>query len=75
MAEITYVLHQCKNPECNNGWIDVDLTNAKSRPPKWKYCSECCEKYGFVNPGFPPKRKDANIRIERLKQYRFKGEN
>ena len=42
-----YVLHICKNKKCNNGWIDRDLTNAKSAPPDWKYCRECAEKLGI----------------------------
>ena len=68
----TYVVHYCKNPKCNNVWVDVDLTNANKRPPRWKYCKECCEKLGVENPEFPPKRSDAEKRIERLKKYQFK---
>lgn len=70
-----YVIHICKNTKCNNAWIDEDLTNAKTRPPKWKYCKDCCEKYGYVNPEFPPKRKNAKERIQRLEKYQFKKEN
>ena len=70
-----YVIHFCKNPNCNNAWIDEDLTNAKTRPPKWKYCKDCCEKYGYVNPEFPPKRKNATERIQRLEKHQFKKEN
>ena len=44
-----YVIHVCKNPNCNNCWIDEDRYNAQDRPPQWKYCSEC-EKKGFKNP-------------------------
>ena len=36
-----FVAHHCKNPKCDSIWIDEDLTNAKTRPPKWKYCKEC----------------------------------
>ena len=43
---MNYVMHFCRNRECNNGWIDEDLTNA-SAPPKWKYCQECSEKLGI----------------------------
>lgn len=42
-----YVLHFCKNKDCNNGWLDKDLTNCKDRPPRWKYCKECCKKLGI----------------------------
>ena len=69
-----YVVHFCKNPKCNEAWIDVDLTNAKSRPPKWKYCQKCCETYGYVNPEFPPHRKDYDTRIARLNKYTSKEE-
>lgn len=41
---MTYVIHFCRNKKCNNGWIDKDLTNVKTIPPKWKYCKECAEK-------------------------------
>ena len=68
----TYVVHYCKNPECNNAWIDVDLTNANIRPPRWKYCKDCCEKLGVKNPETPPRKSDAEERIERLKKYQFK---
>lgn len=44
---MNYVMHICRNPKCNNGWVDKDLTNAKSYPPDWKYCRECCEKLGI----------------------------
>lgn len=70
-----FVAHHCKNPKCDSIWIDEDLTNAKTRPPKWKYCKECCEKYGYINPKFPPKRKNAKERIQRLEKYKFKKEN
>lgn len=42
-----YVIHFCKNKDCNNCWIDKDLTNAKTEPPKWKLCKECCKKLGI----------------------------
>lgn len=44
---MNYVVHYCKNPECNNCWIDKDTTNVKTYPPTWKYCKECCEKLGI----------------------------
>lgn len=43
---MNYVMHFCRNRECNNGWIDEDLTNA-SAPPRWKYCQECAAKKGI----------------------------
>ncbi len=50
---MNYIMHFCKNKSCNNCWLDEDLTNAKS-PVKYKYCMECCKKYGYINPNKPP---------------------
>lgn len=36
-----YVMHVCKNKLCNAGWLDIDDYNAKTYPPKWRYCPEC----------------------------------
>lgn len=69
--QMVYVVHFCKNKECNNCWIDEDLTNAKTYPPKWKYCAECCEKYGVVNPETPPKKKLSEKQIETLNKHKF----
>lgn len=44
---MNYVMHICRNKKCNNGWIDKDLTNAKTNPPDWKYCKECAGKLGI----------------------------
>lgn len=44
---MNYVMHFCRNKKCNNGWLDKDLTNAKSTPADWKYCRECAEKRGI----------------------------
>lgn len=44
---VNFCMHFCRNKKCNNGWIDKDLTNAKSPPPDWKYCKECAEKLGL----------------------------
>ena len=68
---MSYVVHYCKNKDCNNAWIDEDLTNAQTRPPMWKFCNECCEKYGFINPATQPKRKDYSNRIKRIEQFKF----
>ena len=44
---MSYVVHYCKNKKCNNAWTDLDITNAKTIPPKWKYCKECCKSLGI----------------------------
>ena len=64
---MNYVVHFCKNPNCNNSWIDFDKTNAKSRPPQWKYCMECCKKYGYINPDKPPISKKKREQLEKAR--------
>jgi len=51
----TYVVHFCKNKQCNRAWIDEDLTRAK-RPPSWKYCPVCVAQ-GMTNPTTPPRNE------------------
>ena len=70
---MTYILHFCRNKKCNNGWIDKDLTNAKSAPPDWKYCRECAEKRGI---DFDAQMPDSNLskkelEIKNQKRLRF----
>lgn len=79
---MNYVMHICRNPKCNNGWVDKDLTNAKSTPPDWKYCRECAAKLGIdFNAQTPTsdltekelaylekKKEQARIMRERAKQ-------
>lgn len=69
--EKKFVAHACCNQNCNNIWVDEDLTNAKTNIPKWKYCAECCEEYGFVNPETPPKKKLSKKQKETLNKYKF----
>lgn len=58
---MNYVVHYCKNRNCNNAWIDKDVTNAKTRPPQWKYCRKCCEKMGIAfDSQIPPRRESKN---------------
>ena len=64
---MNYVVHYCKNTKCNNCWIDEDLTNAKSRPPKWKYCPDCV-KDGYANPRKPPLTESQKNKIELMNQ-------
>ena len=61
---MNYIVHFCKNPECNNAWIDEDLHNS-TRPPRWKYCSEC-EKKGFKNP----KRRKSSKTPEQIEAFK-----
>lgn len=59
---MNYVVHFCKNPDCNNCWIDKDKTHVKTVPPKWKYCKECCKKLSIdFNKQKPEGRINKNI--------------
>lgn len=50
-----YVVHFCINTKtCNKAWLDLDLTNACTRPPK-RYCPECISS-GFINKKKDPKK-------------------
>lgn len=64
MSNKNFVLHFCKNPDCNNGWLDVDETNVKTIPPKWKYCRECCKLLGidFDKQKKPKSNRGKNLR-------------
>ena len=66
---MNYVVHFCKNPDCNNCWIDKDKTHVKTVPPKWKYCKECCRKLGIdFNKQKPERKVNENIQPEVLNE-------
>lgn len=69
--ETKYVMHFCKNKKCNSGWLDEDLTNAKTRPPKWKYCDKCCAKYGYENTPLPPKKILSKKQKQTIEENKF----
>ena len=60
---MNYVMHFCRNKECNNGWIDKDLTRATSTPPSWKYCKECAAKLGIDYEAQTP---TSNLTVKEL---------
>ena len=64
MSNKNFVLHFCKNPDCNVGWLDTDETNVKTIPPKWKYCIECCKLLGidFDKQKKPKSNRGKNLR-------------
>ena len=64
MSNKNFVLHFCKNPDCNVGWLDTDETNVKTIPPKWKYCRECCKILGidFDKQKKPKSNRGKNLR-------------
>lgn len=66
---MNYVMHFCRNKKCNNGWIDKDLTNAKSTPPSWKYCEDCCKELGI---DFDAQTPTSNLTEKELKEYQRK---
>ena len=74
-----YVVHFCKNKECNNAFIAVDYTKVKDVPSHWRLCPDCCKKldidYGKQRPwNMRDEKTQKRIKeqIERLKKYRFK---
>ena len=57
------------NPDfCNNRWIDIDKTGAKSQIPTWKYCRECCEKMGINFEKQKPADYRTDERNEQIKK-------
>ena len=64
MSNKNFVIHFCKNPDCNVGWLDTDETNVKTIPPKWKYCRECCKLLGidFDKQKKPRSNRGKNLR-------------
>ena len=59
-----FVLHFCKNPDCNVGWLAIDVTDVTTIPPKWKYCRECCKLLGidFDKQKKPKSNRGKNLR-------------
>lgn len=52
---IPYIVHFCRNRDCQESWLDTDMLNSKT-PPKWRYCPACQMK-GYSNPEAPPKNR------------------
>lgn len=69
---VDYVVHYCRNKECNNAWIDTDKTKVKDYPPHWKYCRECCEKLGI---DFDKQTTKSNASSKQLEAYAKGKEN
>ena len=68
---MNYVMHFCRNKKCNNGWVDADLTNAKTNPPDWKYCRECAKKLGIDYDAQTP---TSNVTEKELEHLEFMKE-
>lgn len=66
----SYVVHYCHNKECDNCWVDEDLTNVKTVPPQWKYCEECAEKIGIDFDKQKPSDTTTKKQKERIKKMR-----
>lgn len=66
-----YVVHFCKNKECNNAFIAEDYTKVKDVPPHWRLCHDCCKElgidYGKQRPwnSYSEKQK---AKLEKLKE-------
>lgn len=68
---MNYVVHFCKNKECNNAFIAEDYTKVKDVPPHWRLCPDCCKElgidYGKQRPwnSYSEKQK---AKLEKLKE-------
>ena len=60
-----YVIHFCKNKECNNAFIAVDYTKVKDVPSHWRLCPDCCKKLD-IDYG---KQRPWNMRTEKQKEF------
>lgn len=67
---MNYVMHICRYPKCNNGWIDKDLTDARVNPPSWKYCRECAEKLGIDYDAQTPESNLTEKELEHKNKLR-----
>lgn len=68
---MVYVVHFCKNRDCNEGWIGKDLTNAKTNPPQWKYCQICVEN-GYPDLQRPLLSEKQKERMKKMSEARLK---
>ena len=55
---------------CDKIYLDKDV-KGRMTPIKGCYCPECVEKYGFVNPKIPPKKRLSKKQINTLKKNQF----
>lgn len=62
-----YVVHYCRNKNCNRAWLDEDETGAKSRPPQYKYCS-LCELNGYVTTKDPARVARGRMLAEKARE-------
>ncbi len=63
--EYNYVTHTCRNKKCGVAFMDKDITNAKSRPPEWKYCEQCV-KNGFPDLKRPTLTEKQKIHLQNI---------
>lgn len=66
--ESIYMQYICKY--CDKIYLDKDVKN-RMTAIKGCYCPECVEKYGFVNPKTPPKKKLSEKQINTLRKNQF----
>lgn len=69
-----YMQYTCKNKKCQRAFIDEDL-RGRMTPETWKYCPECVEKHGFINPIGKPNKKLSAKQKKVLKNNQFGLDN
>lgn len=44
---MNYVVHYCKNKNCNNAFMAEDYTKVIDIPPHWRLYPDCCKELGI----------------------------
>ena len=66
--KVVFMQYICKC--CDKIYLDKDV-KGRMTPIKGCYCPEYVEKYGFVNPETPPKKKLSKKQISTLQNNQF----
>lgn len=59
-----YVVHYCKNKNCNNAFVAEDYTKVRDIPPHWRLCPDCCKELGIDYE----KQRPWNMRDEKTQK-------
>ncbi len=67
MSAKPYVLHFCKDKNCNEGWLAPDEYGVKSLPPRHLYCWQC-ELFEGKSNGKDPNKVKSGKRLAEIKR-------
>lgn len=62
---MNYVVHYCKNKNCNNAFVAEDYTKVRDIPPHWRLCPDCCKELGIDYE----KQRPWTNRTEKQKEF------